>query len=119
MFVPQRQTKTPMRGRSPRTLISERFFGLGQVLRASERISPAAAEAALESTTAWGMSFGPWNAPQTKIPGRDVATGCEGVGIAELSRRQSIPSRRADQGPGFGRNLHAYREHDHVEDFGF
>jgi hypothetical protein len=38
---------------------------LVSVLRASARISPAADAAALASTTDWGMSFGPWKAPQT------------------------------------------------------
>ena len=61
MLIPQRQTNTPIRGRSLVTFVSgTTSLTLVRVLRAEARISPAAAAAAaLESTTDWGMSFGP------------------------------------------------------------
>ena len=39
--------------------------------------------AALAWVTVSGMSFGSWNAPATKTPGRDVSSGVKPVGFAE------------------------------------
>jgi hypothetical protein len=76
ILVPQQHTKTPMRVGSP---LIFRSWGISAVLvndqRASERRLPATPAAALESTTEEGMSFGTWQAPQTKIPGVSVSTG--------------------------------------------
>ena len=48
------------------------------VPRAAANSSPAAAAAAEASITDWGISLGPWKAPQTKIPSRLVVTGAKG-----------------------------------------
>ena len=65
MFMPQLQTKTPMRGGSPemsRAGIS--FFSRTSVSRAGASLDEAALAAALASITDAGMSLGPVKTPQ-------------------------------------------------------
>ena len=65
MFIPQLQTKTPIRVCCPATSISSGFSTLRvRELRASAKQEPAAQAAALASITELGMSLGSWNTPQ-------------------------------------------------------
>src|SRR4030042_1636922 len=76
ILMPQWQTKTPTRGTSWETSRSAKTgFFLARESRAADGSSLAAEAAAEASITDWGMSLGPWKAPQTKTPGRLVDTG--------------------------------------------
>ena len=61
MFVPQWQTKTPIRGSSPATSVSGgSSFLTTSVPRASASSAIAPPATALPCITVSGMSFGPW-----------------------------------------------------------
>ena len=96
MLIPQWQTKTPIRGDSPRMSTScTNSLETVSVPRAGARITPAAAAAPLASTTDWGMSWGPRKAPQANIPGLEVASGWKDPERQKRSGSSSNPSRSA------------------------
>ena len=96
ILMPQLQTNTPIRGASwDRSRSANTGFFLARENRAAESNSLAAEAAAEASITDWGMSLGPWKAPQTKTPGRLVDTGVKEEVSANLSGVELDP-----QGPG-------------------
>ena len=85
MFIPQLQTKTPIRGSSVVTSISSgSSTDFVSVLRAPARFLPDRQAAALASMTELGISLGPWNTPQAYTPALDVSTGLKGSVAAKL-----------------------------------
>ena len=96
MLMPQWQMKQPMRGAAPRTSMSGGYcFSVTSSPRESLRRLAASAAAALHWVTVSGMSFGPWNAPATKTPGRDVLRGANSLVAAKPCSFRSTPSRFA------------------------
>ncbi len=102
MLTPQLQTKTPMRGSSAPTSTSAGVSTCRvRVLRPAAKSRPARLAAALASATDPGMSFGPWNTPQAKTPGREVATGKNGGETAKRYLSTSMPRRWASSPVSF------------------
>src|SRR5208283_4636092 len=92
MFDPQLHTNTPIRGSSPDTFRSGgNCICLDVLYRTSESLLAAVVAAAEACTTERGISIGPTNAPQAKIPGRDVETGEKQEVAAKPSGVSSIP----------------------------
>ncbi len=85
MFMPQWQTKTPIRGSSSDTSFSGGYsFTVVSVSLSEEIRLDALTAAPLACATLSGMSFGEENAPQTYTPGLEVSSG-ENVWVEQKS----------------------------------